>query len=210
MDKFKNWTPELAYFLGWMITDGYVSPQGIHIEIATKDKESLDHLHEWIPESSLLGPYTRIKDGKETESFRLTVNGKEIRDLFVGHWGILPNKTGEEYIPFEVPEDMMSHFFRGLFDGDGYASEKSRGDHEASFCSASKKLLEQMKILYGGNEGRKVRLKNDRRIKKNGEPRMPFYAWDFGKPEATKLRDFIYVENHYGMSRKKKKMFRLF
>ena len=164
--KFQNWTPELAYFLGWMITDGYVSPQGIHVEIASKDKESLDHLHKWIPESFLLGPYKRIKDGKETESFRLSVYGAEVKEIFSKQWGISDNKTGREHIPFEVPEKIVPHLFRGLFDGDGGCTERDNNKHESYFVSSSRKLLEDIRDIHGGNKGRKIRTKKELQRKK--------------------------------------------
>jgi len=210
MKQFTEWTPELAYFLGWMITDGYISDKAIHIELAAKDREVLEHLNEWIPEASLLGPYEKTYNGVTTYSYRLTLSDEYVRNHLVEYWGILPNKTGKECIPFEVPEDMLPHLFRGLFDGDGGSNEKKRGDHEAEFTSASTQLLRDIQKLHGGNKGRRIRPKKDGRPKLNGEPRMTTYTWEFGRRESRKLRDFIYVEGHYALPRKKEKMIKLF
>jgi hypothetical protein len=212
MRQFTEWTPELAYFLGWMITDGYLSDNAVHIELAAEDREPLEHLKQWYPEATLNDePYKRVKDGVTTESFRLTINSKEIRDHLENHWGIKPNKTGSEEISFEVPDDMVPHLLRGIFDGDGGCTEKSSGKHESYFGSPSKKLLEQIKNIHGGNTGRKIRTKRElTRVKKDGELRDDLYTWEFGKRESRKLREMMYSGGHYGMSRKKDKMFRLF
>ena len=103
---------------------------------------------------------------------------------------------------------MLPHLFRGLFDGDGFVSlrirKNGRKNWEAGFVSSSKILLDQIKALYGGNIGRKVRLKTDARKTKDGNDRKPMYAWEFGIKEGRKLRDWMYA-GHFGMRRKKDK-----
>ena len=49
-------------------------------------------------------------------------------------YGIIPRKTGHEFLPIdEIPDNLIRHFIRGFFDGDGtyvfcskYAYRKER------------------------------------------------------------------------------------
>lgn len=202
-----TWTPELAYFLGVMITDGEVSSVGAIIDIKTDDAEMLEHIRDWLsPTRPINGPYTKIYEGKKTEYVRLSLTSKSLANTLIEKYGILPGKTGQERINFAFPADMKRHLFRGMFDGDGTVTLRKSKKNEAGFVSASRPLLEQMKYLYGDNQGRSIRLKKDRRLTKSGEKRKPFYAWEFGIAESIKLRDWMYPNGEFGLQRKKDKL----
>ena len=206
-----EWTPDLAYFLRVMISDGEVKPTGAVIDLQTNDGSALNYIRDWIsPTRPINGPYIKKYKGKKTEYLRLSLSSKSFANKLMARFGIIPCKTGTESITFDLPEDMERHLIRGIFDGDGIVSLKTGPNggkkYETGFVSPSRILLEQIKEIHGGNKGRSIREKKDRRKKQNGEPRSPMYSWEFGIDEGAKLRDWMYSGGEFGLPRKKEKL----
>lgn len=121
-------TPEKAYWLGWLHSDGNVSKHQIRLRVSVEDVEilklfnkSLDSNIEIKIESNNRG-YNNSKD-----IANLTINSvKMIEDL--KKYGIVENKTN--YIEFYDFNniDLTKAYIRGIFDGDGWCSfgENSR------------------------------------------------------------------------------------
>lgn len=116
-----------AYFLGLLMADGCVmeSSKGKTINIGLKisDKYILD---EFAKEIGFTGKFY-IEDSKQKTkrsgfksegfcSIRFT-SEKMFNDL--SKYGIIPKKTGKEYISDNIPTKWLNHFVRGCFDGDG-------------------------------------------------------------------------------------------
>lgn len=115
-------SPEKAYWIGFLFTDGSVdAPSGnksarIRISLQVNDKEILDKLKETLCiESKLI--YDK-RDNKHTYSLEFMDN-QIYYDL--NQYGIIPNKTYKtQSLPFDkIPEEYISAFLLGLFDGDG-------------------------------------------------------------------------------------------
>lgn len=129
-DYFENIDTELkAYFLGLIMADGCVldSNKGKTISFGLKlsDRYLIDEFAKEIGFNGKL--YVESSDKKSTRSFGSTdgfvsirfVSDKMFNDL--GKYGIVPRKTGKEYISSNIPKEMLPHFIRGCFDGDGSA-----------------------------------------------------------------------------------------
>lgn len=107
-----KWTRESAYFLGWVFSDGYIefsSRRGI-IRIAIKDLSILEKLQSFLSSNA---PISREKPNKH----RLSICSKYLckRCLEIG----LPRRL-KDYSNFpKIPMEFLSHFIRGVFDGDG-------------------------------------------------------------------------------------------
>jgi len=64
-------------------------------------------------------------------------------------YGVIPRKSGYETIPEFLEGDMLRHFLRGVFDGDGSPGFYNRPNRTAhrryiAFCSASHTMIEQI------------------------------------------------------------------
>lgn len=116
-------TPEKAYWLGVMYSDGYITKANqytnyIGLSISTKDREWLDkfkeflgyngEIHDYITGESSYKPgtpYSRLKIG----------NNKLVQDL--EKWGVVEHKTK---IINKMPDILFKDdFIRGYIDGDG-------------------------------------------------------------------------------------------
>lgn len=108
-------TQEKAYFLGFMFADGYVHKDApeIKIELHEQDIDILKKIQK------LLFFNKDSKIGVDKEVYRyFTVRSQQLVKDLAKH-GCMNCKTFKVSFPKTVPEHLLSHFFRGLFDGDG-------------------------------------------------------------------------------------------
>jgi intein/homing endonuclease len=112
---FKKLTPLSSYWLGFIAADGCLTSAGsrLSLGISSKDKDYLRKFRRAIKSNSKIG------NRPSTKSVVTYVYSEKIFRQLVG-LGILPNKSlNIERVT--VPEELMSHFIRGVFDGDGWA-----------------------------------------------------------------------------------------
>ncbi len=114
-------TEEKAYWLGFIYADGYVGDEktnNIVISLTESDKEHLESFAKCIDYTGIV----RIggKGGFEGSKNRCTINfsnkkmASDLRKL-----GLYPGKsTTMSSIP-DIQEELLRHFIRGYFDGDG-------------------------------------------------------------------------------------------
>jgi hypothetical protein len=116
-------TPEKAYWLGVLITDGCVSNNEIILSLAGKD---VDHVELWrkaIGSTSKLSRATRLKTFDRYKwrcsTARLTIRSRQLTAA-LAKLGVTPAKTGRTKYPDGIPEHLEKHFWRGAIDGDGW------------------------------------------------------------------------------------------
>jgi hypothetical protein len=122
---FDEWTPDMAYILGFMFADGSITKRlcDMIIGVAVKDLAVLKFIQNETKNTRELRHYRPHvdKDGcQHQESVYLTLSSMVlVRRLM--ELGLKPRKTYNDD-PFPaVPDDVMPHFIRGYFDGDGAA-----------------------------------------------------------------------------------------
>ena len=78
----------------------------------------------------------------------------------MGH-GIVPNKSGKEFLPKTVPNDLIKHFFRGFIDGDGTINGSLQKGKRVCFgiCSMSEKIIDDF-IAFNNSDFHKYLYKN--------------------------------------------------
>lgn len=132
-------TEQKAYFLGWMLSDGYVvesrgKSSVIGIDLKRQDKYILEYFKSAIrlDEAALLLDQTRYPP-KEPNSItqkqhityqsRLIFSSKKVAaDL--SKYGVVPRKSHTVRFPLCISDELVRHVVRGLFDGDGCISGK--------------------------------------------------------------------------------------
>jgi hypothetical protein len=108
-----TWTPQLAYAIGLIATDGNLSPDGRHLAIPSIDHDLLETLR------NCLGLLNRITVARTASGFiyRLQWGDRAFYDWLVGI-GLTPRKS-LTLGPLDVPDCYFADFFRGCIDGDG-------------------------------------------------------------------------------------------
>lgn len=120
-------TPEKAYWLGFIIADGYlnIDRRMLRIKLGNIDKQHLIKYIEFLDGD--------IEDMLKSETHNITGNTqwyvttycKEIRDALV-NLSVKQAKSGNEHVP-QLPQNLYRDFIRGLWDGDGFIRKNLKG-----------------------------------------------------------------------------------
>jgi len=124
---FDQWTPELGYLIGLLITDGSIRENG-QVNFVSKDKELSGFVRDTITPSK---PLREERTRKNNPVWRWEVWSIPLVNI-LGQFGITPRKSLNGTFP-TIPEAIKWHFIRGVLDGDGTVDKARR----ISFSSGS-------------------------------------------------------------------------
>lgn len=122
-DYFKKIdTEDKAYWLGFIAADGYLNKKGNTVGICL-DIKDIEHLEKFKKDISFTGNiFTRFSryssEHRATQKAILEIYSKELsRDISA--FGLDYNKSHSLADIKNIPNDLIPHFIRGYFDGDG-------------------------------------------------------------------------------------------
>lgn len=191
---FKTWTSEMAYVLGVIYTDGNIDPGCVRdplrrttlrtgrLTVSQKEPELLEKILKLMKCNAKLLHRKRREYEKTVsgETYFFHINNDVIYDDLVS-FGLSPNKSSTIKFP-KIPQDLLRHFIRGCWDGDGSVYIQKNGNFGASYVSGSYDfILDMLKEL--NNAGLK-----SVKISRNGKS---FYFRFYGK-ECAKLYRYLY------------------
>jgi hypothetical protein len=109
-----EWTPEIAYAVGLIATDGNLSPSGRHVSVSSAEREVLETFLRCVHRRAKIG---NVKGGYGSHGLRV-----QLGDIGLYRWllsiGLTPRKS-LTLGAINVPDDVLAHLLRGLLDGDG-------------------------------------------------------------------------------------------
>jgi hypothetical protein len=128
-------TEEKAYILGFICADGHIDSKYYRINITLQDQDFklLEDIREAMQSNHPIkrgivknNPYKNTEN-KVLHQCSISINGKELVTPLI-QMGIAGNKTYNlnSSIMNYVPENLVRHFLRGYFDGDGCISWDKR------------------------------------------------------------------------------------
>jgi hypothetical protein len=111
-----HWSPDFAYVIGLLVTDGNLSSDGRHINLTSKDYEQIQLCKKLLGITNVIG---RKGSGstKEKKYFSLQF-GDVIFYRFLISIGIGPRKS-KTIAKVKIPDKYFFDFLRGHHDGDG-------------------------------------------------------------------------------------------
>ncbi|WP_052342601.1 LAGLIDADG family homing endonuclease [Bacillus sp. EB01] len=115
-DFFKEWSNEMAWVLGFVVTDGCVDPNNQSVSISQKDLSPLEKIKDLM---NFTGPITKSKN---QELFLLIINSKTIKED-LKELGVTARKSLTVKFP-ACPPVFLPHFVRGVIDGDGHVDNE--------------------------------------------------------------------------------------
>ena len=140
-------TEEKAYFLGYLFADGHVSSSSFRtvLKLNKKDKVILDKFSHCIYGTNL------VKAAPQ-DCYSLSFSSKQLHSKLISY-GCTPCKSLTLKFPENIPSNMIHHFMRGYFDGDGsivtYTDSGERLNGRATitstkdFCNKYKEIIQQ-------------------------------------------------------------------
>lgn len=111
-----KWSPELAYIVGLISTDGNLSKDGRHISFTSKDLQLAKLFKKCLKLKVLIGKKSRSTE-KEKKYFQVQF-GNVLFYRWLVRIGLTPNKS-KTLGKLKIPRKYFFDFLRGCFDGDG-------------------------------------------------------------------------------------------
>ena len=131
-----------AYYIGLLLTDGYISTRNTDVGIDLADEDCIKFLSKSIGKE--YKKYENYKSRRELlPRYRLLISGvKLIKNL--KRFGIVQNKSLTLQPPKLLPEEekFIPYIIRGIIDGDGCVSPTSYGSAQFYICTMSKDFAE--------------------------------------------------------------------
>lgn len=117
LNKVKiKWSPEFAYAIGILTTDGNLSPDGRHLNITSKDEELIITAKKCLNLKNKIGKKSR--GGSREKKYFVLQFGDVCFYRFLLDIGLIPNKS-KTLEGIDIPAEYFSDFLRGHLDGDG-------------------------------------------------------------------------------------------
>lgn len=159
-------TEDKAYWLGFIYADGNVNKarSTLRINLQARDNLHLSKLNKCIDGNFNI----RIYDEKHGDKMYLmcqilVYSTKIVRDLM--DKGVVPHKSNIITFP-GLQNDLIRHFIRGYFDGDGSVCErkhkKGPSDLVCSFTCGSLEFLESLRVILFSNDIKSYLVKDKR------------------------------------------------
>jgi hypothetical protein len=109
-----KWSPDFAYAIGLITTDGCLSKDGRHIDLTSNDTEQLENFNKALK--------IKIKIGKKESGIGKIGKRIQFSDVlfyrFLNEIGLTSAKS-KTLGKIEIPSKYFFDFLRGCFDGDG-------------------------------------------------------------------------------------------
>lgn len=171
------------YYLGLIAADGWVY-KGIWLGM--KDLDVMEDYRDWVnPNVTMFSP------DKSHATYRVGFQHKETED-YVINLGITPKKS----LTLEMKMPITRHFFRGVFDGDGYAPTPGQS---AKVTSGSYRFLEQLRDFLSENN-------IESRIAVQQVVVNTTYALYITGKQFIKFYKLLYCDAHVYMKRKEERL----
>lgn len=179
-----------AYWLGWIMADGNISiynnQYSLKLHIGIEDKSLIDRFLNEIGSTNK----TKIKTNKYI-SYYVSLTSKHMINSLI-NLGVIPQKTGNEIMP-NLRNDLISHFIRGYFDGDGITCNTEKN----KWCGfiSSYNLCESIQKELGTSF--KIRIANNSKA---------YYFQTSKKSFREDLYKYMYSNASIYLKRKKERM----
>lgn len=158
---FSKITRDSAYWLGIMLTDGYINKTN-GFELTLKDKEHIEKFKTFLKSKHIIQERKTIINGNECINYRISIKDAQIvSDL--QKLNCINNKSFSLQLP-KLEDKYMPDLIRGIFDGDGCITRTSTKRNMITICSASNIFLEDIRKYFEKNDIKCTRIFKNRQL----------------------------------------------
>ena len=188
-------TPAKAYWLGILITDGYVIDSREHCEpqigLELIDSGLVEKFRTFLGVENPVLVMNRGRSELHKPMYRVTVYSRRMAED-LGKYGVVPRKTFTTYLPILTP-DLMPHLLRGILDGDGTVSRRADGEVIMGYCG-NERLVIEIRMWLISRLG-----VSDNKVHRNGS--ISFIQWS-ARSDVEKLGRYLYQGAEVYLERK--------
>jgi intein/homing endonuclease len=191
MDKID--TEEKAYWLGFFYADAYNNEKcgRVVVELQEQDEKHLVKCAHFFGQPRK--PFKQLKNGGKYIAYRLELNSKHLTKSLAS-LGCHQTKSFSITFPAWMPKNLIRHFVRGYFDGDGCIY--THQDQLGVLIVSTKEMLESIAFLLA-KIGVKGHISHPEKYTNNT------YRLDFGgSRQVKKFCDWIYKDAEIYLDRK--------
>ncbi len=197
-----EWSPEFAYAIGLLVTDGCLYNDQLHINLTSKDIEMLENFKNCLQINNIIG---RKSSGSSRTIYYQVQFGDVLFYKFLLSIGLMSAKSkiiGE----IKVPSEYFFDYLRGCFDGDGcfysYWDPRWRSSFMfyVEFISASRIHIDWLRLQIES----RLNIRGHITSRKKGNQ---CYQLKYGKKEGLELiQKMYYNPSVVCLSRKRSKI----
>jgi hypothetical protein len=193
---FDEYTEKSCYWAGFLAADGNVDSKGrIRLMLKYDDILHLQKFKEYLQSTHTVSSNTTTYNRC---SFEFT--NKEMCEVLDLNFNIVPEKSLAMKFPHFIKPDMMPHFLRGYFDGDGSICESYSNKASvtatlyATFCSGSFEFINYIYVFITD------RLKTKGHLQDFGTGKK--WQIKYNTNDAIKLLNYMYSNCSVALDRK--------
>jgi len=229
---FETWTPDSAYVLGYTWADGCVTnhsvtPAGtqrrqIAFGCKRSDKEILVQIREAMGAKHQIWDVEEKRDGKIRYISKLNITNTYLANRLQELHGIPSRKSHRNNsFPMSVPDDVLGHFLRGYFDGDGSVA-RDRSYYRIQFYGTQrflegirKEIVERLKVREcplvqvkeGWDTGFEISEEDRERIAEmlGSTPGVYYICWQ-NSEDLVKIYNLLYSQGGILLKRKRDRL----
>ena len=194
MNKIKiEWSPNFAYAIGLLTTDGNLSKDGRHLNMTSKERVMILTFKRCLGLKNRIGRKGRGDNSKVKKYFQVQFGDKNFYNFLLSI-GLSPAKSKKIGVLL-IPDGYFSDFLRGCLDGNGNINYNKHPESKhlqlrLRICSASQPFLVWMKKSIATN----TMIKSGW-IEFRNKNNSCYYNLCYGKTDAIKLFNFMYYNN---------------
>ncbi len=136
-------TEEKAYWLGFITADGTLNKTGYSVKITLQRNDRL-HLQSFLDALQHTGPVrdhdTLYQNGVSPMS-TVVASSKLLHEGLMSR-GLMPNKTWVVKPSKSVPINLLRHYWRGCFDGDGCLTKHGQRNYWRMILCGNKQIVD--------------------------------------------------------------------
>lgn len=204
---FDCWNEHVAYFLGMIMADGYVSlikdggyTNVLSLEVSTKDIDIIHKLAAMLHfEGNIQYRTMNVnKDFNNTRTACISIHNKYLVEQIIKKGIPARRKSYVATYPDTIPESMHRHFIRGLIDGDGWVTYKKLS--RRSFSAITLGLCGTYELVSSA----KLHLPIDCSQNKIFQNSINNYSWTIQGKKAFQICEWLYKDATIFLDRKYK------
>ena len=179
---FDEYNPSSCYWAGFIAADGYIRDDrdATVIHLCNDDISHLYKIKELTKHEG------HISNSKNECS--IVFSGKWFGDKLYENYGLTPRKTHTVSIPKNIPKDMLKHYIRGYFDGDGCISD-IKGYPSINFACGSEGMLKELIEIF-----KNLKIKLQTKIE---QPKIQGIQIHYTCSNAMKILKWMYEDSTY-------------